>query len=202
MDRTAWDARYAATDTLWTFEPSRFLAAEAAPLPPGRALDAACGEGRNALWLAERGWRVTAVDFSRVALERGRAVAAERGLEVAWVEADVVEWEPPRDAFDLVALVYLHLPAEPFRGVLRRAAAALAEGGVLVVVGHDPTNVAEGYGGPQDPAILASPEEVTAALEGLAIERAERVRRPVATAEGERVAIDALVRAVRPAPAG
>src|SRR5437763_4390638 len=124
MDRAAWDARYAATDSLWSFEPNRFLVQEAGSLAPGRALDLGCGEGRNALWLAGLGWRVTAVDFSQVALERGRAVAAERGLEIEWIPADVVEWRPPPCAFDLVALLYLHLHPQRLGPVLRRAADA------------------------------------------------------------------------------
>jgi SAM-dependent methyltransferase len=199
MDRAAWDARYAATESLWSFQPNRFLVAEAADMPAGRALDLACGEGRTALWLAERGWSVTAVDFSRVALERGRAVAASRGLAVDWVEADVRDWRAPTAAFDLVVVLYLHLGPALLRDVLRGAADAVAAGGIMLVVGHDPTNIVEGYGGPQDPAILASPETIAGALPGLRVERAERVERPVETPAGARVAIDALVRARRPA---
>jgi SAM-dependent methyltransferase len=197
VERDWWDARYAATDTLWSFEPNRFLVQEVEPLRPGRALDLACGEGRNALWLAARGWRATAVDFSQVALDRGRGVAQERGLAVDWIAADVLEWTPPARAFDLVAIFYLQLEQELLRPVLRRAADAVAAGGVLLVVGHDSTNLTDGYGGPRDPVRLFTPADVTAALGDLRVERAERVRRPVATAEGERTAIDALVRAVR-----
>jgi hypothetical protein len=140
------------------------------------------------------------VDFSQVALDRGRGVAQERGLAVDWIAADVLEWAPPARAFDLVAIFYLQLEQELLRPVLRRAADAVAAGGVLLVVGHDSTNLTDGYGGPGDPARLFTPDDVTAALGDLRVERAERVRRPVATAEGERTAIDALVRAVRAVP--
>ncbi|HUZ84500.1 MAG TPA: class I SAM-dependent methyltransferase, partial [Gaiellales bacterium] len=154
-------------------------------------------EGRNALWLAQKGWRVTAVDFSQVALDRGWQMAESRGLAVEWVAADVLEWTPPARAFDLVAVAYLQLAHSQLCPVLRRAAEAVADGGVLVVVGHDSTNLTEGYGGPANPALLFSPEDVVAELGGLRVERADRVRRPVETDHGERVAIDALVRAVR-----
>jgi SAM-dependent methyltransferase len=197
VDREFWDARYAATDTLWSFEPNRFLVRETEALPPGRALDLACGEGRNALWLAARGWRVTAVDFSQVALARGRAVAEERGLEIDWLAEDVAAWAPPRRAFDLVAVLYLQLQADRLGPVLQAAAEGVAEGGTLLVVGHDSTNIAHGYGGPQDPDRLFTPDDVIPALAGLRVERAERVHRPVATPAGERIAIDALVRARR-----
>ena len=197
MDRVAWDERYRSRDLVWGVEPNRFLAEEAAGLPPGRALDLACGEGRNALWLAERGWRVTGVDFSRVAIERARSLAGERGVDVDWVEADVVDWDPPPASFDLVVVLYLHLPEEQRRRALGRARAALAPGGTLLIVGHDSTNITEGYGGPQDPSVLYGPEDVTEDLGGLAIERAERVTRQVATDEGDRTAVDVLVRARR-----
>ncbi len=198
MDSRAWDARYAAADTLWSFTPNRFLVGEVEGLPPGRALDLACGEGRNALWLAERGWRITAVDFAEVALARGKERADRLGVEIDWVAADVLEWTPPEAAFDLVAIFYLHLVGERLAPVLRRAAAAVAPGGVLLVVGHDSSNLTDGTGGPQDPALLYTPDDLVAALPGLRIERAERVRRPVETPAGPRDAIDALVRAVRP----
>jgi len=197
MDGTAWDERYRSRDLVWGVEPNRFLAEEAADLPPGRALDLACGEGRNALWLAGRGWQVTGADFSGVAIDRARSLAAERGLEVDWVEADVVGWEPPPEVFDLVILFYLHLPAAQRRQVMSHAEAALAPGGTLLVVGHDSTNIADGYGGPQAPAVLYGPDDLVADLEGLVIERAERVTRQVSTEAGERTAIDVLVRARR-----
>jgi SAM-dependent methyltransferase len=197
VDRLAWDERYRSRDLVWGVAPNRFLAEEAAGLPPGRALDLACGEGRNALWLAERGWRVTGVDFSGVAVDRARSLATERGVEVDWVEADVVEWPPPPEAFDLVIVFYLHLPAALRRRVMGHAEAALAPGGNLLVVGHDSTNLTDGYGGPPDRSVLYGPDDLVADLDGLVIERAERVNRKVATEAGERIAVDVLVRARR-----
>jgi len=198
MDRHAWDERYAGDELLWRADPNRFLVAEVAGLPPGRALDVACGEGRNALWLAGQGWTVTGVDFSQVALDKARRLADSHGIRVEWVNADVDDWEPPAGRYNLVVVLYLHLPADRRRAVHARAASALAPGGTLLVVGHDLANLDGGYGGPQDPAVLFTAEDVAADLAGLTIVRAERVRRALTTDDGEVEAIDALVRAVRP----
>jgi SAM-dependent methyltransferase len=200
MDRADWDRRYAGRELLWTGEPNRFLVAETAELPPGRALDLACGEGRNAVWLAEQGWRVTGVDFSRVALDKAHGLAAARGVTVEWVGRDVLEYEPEELAFDLVLLFYLQLPTVSRRAAVRAAARAVAPGGTLLVVAHDRANLEQGHGGPQDPAVLYTADDVVADLDGagLRLERAERVERPVETPDGERVALDVLVRAARP----
>lgn len=192
-----WDQRYA-EKRVWSREPNVFLADVAARLPPGRALDLATGEGRNALWLAERGWRVTGVDFSAVGIERGRRDARERGLTVEWVVADVVDYEPEHEAYDLVLVMYLHIPAEEFGHVLRKAAAAVAPGGRLLVVGHDIENVERGYGGPQDPSILYSVAGMEAAFPDLVLDRNEQVIRQVDTDHGPRQAIDTLTWAHRP----
>lgn len=197
MDAAEWDRRYADNPWLWTSEPNLFLATEVGGMPPGRALDLGCGEGRNSVWLAERGWEVTGVDFSRVALRRAQQLSAHRGVELDWVHADVVEWRPPPSSFDLVVMLYLHLPADQRRVVLDGAVEALAEGGVLLVVGHDRDNVAHGYGGPQVPEILYTVDELRRQLSTLRIEKATQVRRAVETEEGVRTAIDTLVRAVR-----
>jgi 2-polyprenyl-3-methyl-5-hydroxy-6-metoxy-1,4-benzoquinol methylase len=194
VEREDWNARHGESGPLFGVEPNRFLVAEVDGLAPGRALDLACGAGRNAVWLAERGWQVTGVDFADVAIENARRLAAERAAEVEWVEADVVEWEPPEGAFDLVVILYLHVPADERRLVHGRAAAAVAPGGTLLVVGHDRENLEHGYGGPKDVRILLDANEVAGELAGLEIEKAERVLRPV---EGERDAIDTLVRARR-----
>jgi SAM-dependent methyltransferase len=198
VNREHWDERYGTEELIWKAEPNRFLVEELDALPPGRALDVACGEGRNAVWLASKGWRVTGADFSRAGLAKAQRLATDRGVEVTWVEADVVEWRPPTASFDLVVVMYLHLPAEQRRRALAHAAAALAPGGVLLVVGHDTSNLLKGTGGPQDPAVLFAPEEIVEDLSGLRIERAEQVKRTVVTDAGEATAIDALVRAVRP----
>ena len=197
MDSREWDRRYAGSELVWTAEANRFLVAETEHLAVGRALDLGCGEGRNAVWLAQRGWQVTGVDFSQVGLDKAARLAEQRGVSVQWVLADLVDFVPAPGAFDLVAIFYLHIPGAAMREVLARAATALAPGGTLLVVGHDPTNIQEGYGGPQNPAILMSPEEIAEALADLDVERAERVRRPVSSAGEDIYAIDALVRAVQ-----
>jgi SAM-dependent methyltransferase len=198
VDADDWDARYAASAELeWGAQPNRWVAAELADSPPGRACDLGAGEGRNALWLASRGWQVTAVDFSGAALDKGRPLAEARSLPVAWVLADFRLFVPERGAYDAVILAYLHLYDAERRSVVRAAAAGLAPGGMLLVVGHDTTNLTDGVGGPREAAVLFTPDDVAADLAGvpgLAVERAERVRRTVATTEGPREAIDALVR--------
>ena len=196
--RDDWNARYAQKELVWTAEPNRRFAAEAEGLEPGRALDVACGEGRNAVWLAERGWRVTAVDFSDVAIEKAAALAAARGVEVDWVVDDVLAYEPEPGAFDLVVVLYLQLPHDELATALGGAVRALAPGGTLLVLGHDTTNLTDGYGGPKDLSVLFTPEDIVAELRDLVVERAEKVRRGVQLDDGEAVAVDALVRAVRP----
>ena len=197
MKREDWNRRYTEVDSLWSLTPNRFLVAEVAGLRPGRALDLACGEGRNAIWLAERGWRVTAVDFSDVAIAKARRRAADEGLDVEFHVEDLLAFEPEAArAFDLVLVLYLQLPAAERRRVLVTAAEAVAPGGTLLLVGHDLLNATEGVGGPSDPSVLYTPDDIVAELHGLEIEKAERVHRDMEDAE--RPAIDALVRATRP----
>lgn len=195
--RDDWNARYAGKELLWTAQPNRLFASEVAGLAPGRALDVACGEGRNAVWLAEQGWRVVAADFSDVALAKAAELAAARGVEVDWVLADVLDYEPAQRAFDLVAVLYLHLPQPELGRAIRSAAAAVAPGGTLLVLGHDTTNLTDGHGGPKDASVLFTPEDVVADLGDLDVERAEKVRRVVELEDGAAVAIDAFVRAAR-----
>ena len=199
MDAGAWDERYAAAELVWSAEPNHFVAEELADLSPGRALDLAAGEGRNAIWLARRGWTVTAADFSQVALDKGRQLAAD--TTVRWVCADATTWDEPA-AYDLAVLAYLQLPAEQRRAAVRAAFASLVPGGTFFLVAHDSTNLTEGTGGPQDPAVLMTAEDVLDDLAGQELEilRAERVARPVGDGHGEepaRVAWDCLVRLVR-----
>lgn len=191
MDRHAWNERYASVPILWNVDPGPFLGGEVGAMAPGRALDLGAGEGRTTVWLAQRGWRVTAVDFSDVALDRGRqrAEAAGGAGLVDWVLSDLVDYEPPHAAFDLVLLLFVHLPAADRRRLLDRAAAALAPGGTILVVGYDSTNASDGKGGVRDPAILFSPDDIVAELGGVTVERAERL-----TVGSE---VDAIVRAVR-----
>jgi len=198
VDSLSWDERYRGEEFVWKTEPNQFLVAEVADLPPGRALDVACGEGRNAVWLAARGWHVTGADFSPVGLTKARRLAVEHDVEVDWVEADVVEWDPPAGAFDLVIVFYLHLPSDDRHRVMVHVQSALAAGGTLLVVGHDTANLMGGYGGPQDATVLFTPDQVASDLAQLRIVRADHVQRDVDTSQGRRVAIDALVRAVKP----
>jgi SAM-dependent methyltransferase len=192
--REMWDERHAGREPIESPEPDPSLARIAGEQAPGRALDLAAGDGRNAVWLAAHGWVVTAVDFSAVALERARASAARAGVTVDWVNADLLEWRPAPRSFDLVAIMFLHLPRDERRPVYAAAAEAVAPGGLLLVVGHDLANLTEGAGGPQDPEVLFTPPEIAADLAGFTVETAETVTRDLG--DGRR-AIDAVVLARR-----
>lgn len=200
MDAEAWDERYAGTELVWSATPNLFVAAECADLPPGRAVDLAAGEGRNALWLARQGWQVTAVDFSRTGLDKGRAVAGD--LPIEWERADVLHWHG--EGFDLALLAYLQLPAAERREAVRRAFAALRPGGTFLLVAHDTSNLTEGTGGPPDPAVLMTAPDILDDLAGESFDvvRAERVAREVRVddehgGEATRTAYDCLVRLTR-----
>jgi SAM-dependent methyltransferase len=200
VDAAGWDERYADRDLVWSATPNRTVEVEAEPLPPGRALDLAAGEGRNAIWLAEQGWRVTALDFSPVGAEKGRQLAAARGVEVEWVVADATAWDPPEVGFDLVVVAYLQLPEDERRAAHQRAAGAVAPGGRFLLVAHDRDNLTAGYGGPPDDRVLMTAADVTRDLDGTGLEviTAERIERHVETDEGPRTALDCLVVATRP----
>ena len=192
MDATAWNARYAASDLVWSAEPNRFVEAELTDLPPGRALDLAAGEGRNAIWLARRGWEVTAVDYSQVGIDKGRRLAGD--TDVHWVCADATTWDE-RAAYDLTVIAYLQVPAADRRAAVRAGFASLRPGGTLLVVGHDSQNLTDGVGGPQDAGVLYTAADLLEDLSDQRFDtvRADRVERPVEDA----VALDVLVRLVR-----
>jgi SAM-dependent methyltransferase len=205
MDASDWNARYDTAELIWKGDPNQFLPGEVEGLPIGTALDLACGEGRNAVWLATRGWEVTGVDFSEVGVTKARSLAADNGVSGTWITADVTTWLPPAAGFDLVILFYLQLPAAELVDALRTAVAAMAAGGTLLLVAHDLLNLSEGVGGPQDAAVLTTAESVVDALAAaelelgaeLVIERAGRIDRVIATPDGDRTAIDTIVRARR-----
>lgn len=134
-----WDEMYRSRPRVWSGRPNPQLVAEAAGLPPGKALDLGCGEGADALRLAQRGWTVTAVDVSAVALERAVAHAAEAGVgdRVSWLQRDLATWTP-EEQFDLVSVQFLHSTVAPWQPPHRLAANAVRPGGTLLIVGHHP----------------------------------------------------------------
>ncbi len=134
-----WDEKYSSRPKMWSGQPNPQLVAEAAQLPPGKALDLGCGEGADAIWLASQGWAVTGLDVSAVALERAAAHARERGQDanIEWVQQDLATWVPDR-LFDLVTAQFLHSTQMPWQQALQLAAAAVRTGGTLLIVGHHP----------------------------------------------------------------
>jgi SAM-dependent methyltransferase len=196
--RLGWDERHRSGD----FEgdgPNPTLVLGASGLHAGTALELAAGSGTNAVWLAGQGWHTTAVDWSPVGLANGRAKAADARVEVEWLERDLFEWSPPAGSFDLVVIVYLHVPPIERCPVYAAAAAAVAPGGRLLIVGHDRLNATEGEGGPPDSVRLFTAAEVAAELLAvdptLVVERAEVVRR---VPPPGRAPIDALLVLRRP----
>ncbi|MBU4334974.1 MAG: class I SAM-dependent methyltransferase [Actinobacteria bacterium] len=192
MDQAEWDERYGSREPVWSGRANGTLVAQVSGLTPGRALEAAAGEGADAIWLAEHGWQVTALDFSAVGLARAAAAAAERGLgdAIRWVHADLLDWTPDEPPYDLVTSHYLHLPSEPRGRIYATIAAAVAPGGRLLVVGHHPSDLELGVNRPPDPDRFFTAEQLAADLgTGWIVEQALAAPRPATHPEGHEVTI-------------
>jgi SAM-dependent methyltransferase len=198
VDAADWDARYRDADLVWSAGPNVFIEEICRGLSPGRAIDLAAGECRNAIWLAEQGWDSTAVDYSEVALDKGRRIAERRGVRLTTEVADLSVYEPTRAGYDLVLLAYLQLVDDELAPILRRAAAAVASGGTFLLVAHDHENLEHGYGGPTHADVLTTPQQVVGAIgDVLVVDRAEVATRTVAIDDGDRTALDTIVLARR-----
>jgi 2-polyprenyl-3-methyl-5-hydroxy-6-metoxy-1,4-benzoquinol methylase len=203
MDAHEWDTRYRQAREgqdarLWSAVPAQVLQDAVSPWTPGRALDLATGDGRNAIWLAGRGWSVTAVDFSAEAIDQAREHARGAGVTVDWQVGDATTWAPAGEQYDLVTVVYLHLPEDALRAVLAHALQWLAPGGHLLVLGHDRANIAAGAPGPTNPDILYTPELLRSGVEPSRVLRCETIRRDLATdpeapGEGAGYALDTIL---------
>ena len=201
FDRESWERRWAQAlrdhpGQVANRPPNAHLVVETGGLPPGRALDAGCGHGAEAIWLAASGWQVTAVDFSVTALEHGRSTAQLVGADVAerieWVEGDLGSWTPPPRHFDLISCLYVHV-AGSVGEMVNRLAAGVAPGGTLFMVGHLPVDPATGDPTPAAGQVQVTVEEAVEALDARdwQITLAEERRRAEAGA-----GVDAVVRAV------
>lgn len=195
MDAEGWDRRYAAEDRVFSAVPNPIVEEALAGLAPGRALDLAAGEGRHTLWLARLGWRVTAVDFSRVGLEKGKGEAERQGLSVEWVLQDAYRYRPPARSFELVLIAHFHPRPAHRRRVFAGAVEALVPGGHLLVVGRHVDDIGrDGGRGPRDPDLRYRPEELERAFPPeLALRRCEAVSRAVATDGGGSVELTDVV---------
>ena len=189
-----WDTRYEEKDLIWSAEPNIFLPPIVAGLEVGTALDLACGEGRNSIWLAGAGWDVTGVDFSGVAIDKAKTLAGD--IAVDWHVADITAYESLR-AFDLVIVVYVHLGPEAMQALFDTATDALAPGGTLIAVGHALRNLTDGVGGPPYPEILWTDETIASLVGGLEVVSLGEVLRPVDESDVD--AIDILLHATKPA---
>jgi SAM-dependent methyltransferase len=197
-----WDNRYQTADKLWSGQPNPQFVVQVEDLAPGEALEAACGEGADAIWLARRGWTVTAVDVSAVALERGAGAAAATGGDVArritWQREDLLTWVPPPDRYDLVSAQFMHFPKNDLEAMHRRLAAAVRPGGTLLMIAHHPDDVHAMRNG--HPDLFWYAEEVAASLDPgqWEVRVAEAAGRSAHDHDGEPVMVrDTVLRAVR-----
>jgi len=201
FDRAAWERRWAQVlrehpHQVASRPPNAHLLAEFGGAAPGRALDAGCGHGAEAIWLATSGWQVTAVDFSATALEHGRATAETIGADVAeridWLEGDLGTWTPPPGGFDLVSCLYVHVSGS-VQEFVRRLSVGVAPGGSLFLVGHLPVDPATGEPTPAAGQVQVTVDEAVAALDPEDWQVVLAEERPRAAAG---TGVDAVVRAI------
>jgi trans-aconitate methyltransferase len=168
MSEAFWNERYGSQHSLWSGQPNSQLVAEAADLNPRAALDAGSGEGADAVWLAQRGWRVTAVDISSVALGRAAAHADDAGTDVArritWVQADLTSWAPAT-TYELISVQFIQLPQLERAALHERLAASVSPEGVLLIVGHSPLDLETTAHRPRSPELFFTATEIAATLD-------------------------------------
>jgi SAM-dependent methyltransferase len=160
-----WDERYGSANRIWSGDPNPQLVRETSDLEPGTALDAGCGEGADAQWLAGRGWQVTAMDVSAVALDRGAAhTAPDIADRITWERADLTTWAPDR-TYDLVNAQFMQFPSALRQQVFARLAAAVSPGGTLLIVGHHPSDLQTTMPRPPEPDLFFTAEELAESLD-------------------------------------
>jgi SAM-dependent methyltransferase len=177
--RDLWNARYQERGAVWGVGPNQYVADRVSGLTPRRVLDLGSGQGRNAIWMAQQGHEVTAIDISDVATQQGRELAAEIGVVVTFIAADLATWEPDPEEFDLVVLAYMQAPAAGRKAIHAKAVRALAPGGRVLVVAHHRDNLEHGYGGPPMLEVLFDETELADDFAALEIIENERVIRHV-----------------------
>lgn len=203
FDEQSWEERYRSHPAVWSGRPNTALLAETADLTPGAALDVGSGEGADSLWLAARGWQVTAVDFASTALQRGAAQADLLGADVAgritWVHADLTTWAPAAGHFDLISTHFMHLPTAPREALFARLANSVAAGGTLLIVGHHPSDLQTTVPRPPTPDLYFTAEDLTDSLDPDRWDVVTAARpRPASDPEGRQVTIhDTVLRARR-----
>lgn len=201
-----WDNRYRSAGRLWSGQPNPVFAEQVADLPPGEALEAGCGEGADAIWLARRGWTVTAVDVSAVALERGAnaaqaadgAAGGEIARRITWQREDLRAWGPAADTYDLVSAQFMHFPKADLEVMHRRLAAAVRPGGTLLMVAHHPDDIHAARNGRPD--LFWYAEDIAASLEAerWEVRVAEGAGRSAEDFDGQQVMVrDTVLRAAR-----
>lgn len=193
-----WDERYTDVRQVWSGLPNGALVAEVSGLAPGRALDVGCGEGADAVWLATQGWQVTALDVSQVALQRAQRHAQQADVAVEWLCAALLDVDLPPAAFDLVSAQYPALRRTPGDDVERALLAAVAPGGILLVVHHADVDTEHARAAGFDPADYVSPADVARMLDATwRVEVDERRPRHVASGAGAGHTTDLVLRARR-----
>jgi len=169
MSEAEWDERYRSREALWSDEPNPTLVTEVSSLDPGSAVELGCGEGADAIWLAKRGWHVTGLDISRVALARAASAEQRYRNEIAtpvvWQQADLLAWTPGEARFDLVTAHFMQFHENERARFFATLAACVAPGGTLLIVGHDPSDLKTNVRRPPDPAVFYTASDIAAALD-------------------------------------
>jgi SAM-dependent methyltransferase len=160
-----FDALYGGDEPIWSGEPNGALIDEMADVQPGRALDVGCGEGADAVWLAQRGWQVTALDVAAAALERAEQHARQAGVQVRWLHRGLLEAPLERESFDLVSAQYPALRHTADEAAIRALLDLVVPGGTLLVVHHADIDLDEARAHGVDPALYVSPDDVRSALD-------------------------------------
>ncbi len=199
FERPSWEERYGSPDRVWSGKPNPQLVTEAQHLTPGTALDIGCGEGADTIWLAERGWQVTGLDFSQAGLDRAAAAADAAGIadRTTWERADIRTWQPTT-SYDLISSQFMHLLDGGMPGLVARLADALNPDGTLLVVGHHPDDLHTGLRHATKPGVMFTPDDLVPALDAGRFDITAEVRQRQQVKDGESMTLhDSVVIARR-----